>query len=121
MDAELLLKWWPVLGVVIQGVFLWLAWSMRKMFVTKDELKAFQEELTERLCDHGQKIDHIESGLKTIPGGREFQELSCKINTAVGDIKAIGIAVEGMRELAARGDRQLNMLLRAHMPEEGRS
>ncbi|MBF0139808.1 MAG: DUF2730 family protein [Magnetococcales bacterium] len=117
MNAELFLKWWPILGAVIQGVFLWLAWSMRKMFVTKDELKIFQEELVERLCDHDHKIDTIEAKMQTIPGGRDFQELSCKVNTAVGDIKAVGVSLEGIKELLARSDRQLNMLFRAHMPE----
>ncbi|MBF8271568.1 MAG: uncharacterized protein HW380_673 [Magnetococcales bacterium] len=119
MNAELFLKWWPILGAVIQGVFLWLAWSMRKMFATKDEIKILQEELTERLCDHGQKIDMIEARLQAIPGGKDFQELTCKVNLVSGNIETIIARFEGVKESVTRVERQLDMLYRAHLAEEG--
>lgn len=41
MDA--VLKWWPVILCVLQGITMWVGWSLKKQFVSKEDLTAAVE------------------------------------------------------------------------------
>ncbi len=78
-----ILRWLPVVTLLIQGVVVWIFWSMRQQFVTRTVCE--QNRLTignkQSAADDkaSDRLNVIETGIPALPTRTEFQDLSGKI------------------------------------------
>lgn len=124
-------EWWPVAVLAGQVFFAWVAWSMRKKFVTCDDCEkvrkdrdAANKESTEDFDDrmdvverHSSTVDVLLKGLPTAKDihslGREIEGLRGGQAALRESIKSLGISID-------RLDKPLSLLMEHHINGGGK-
>jgi hypothetical protein len=89
------MKYWPLVFLMINGLFLWVSWSFKKGIPTHDDLKGvvesvdhLRDEMERRSKKQDERILIVERDLKHAPNDDDLKELHQKINaiaTVVGE------------------------------------
>lgn len=67
-----------------------------KNTVTNDRITGFQNDVDDRLDQHGERIAKIESGCKFHPSHRDLGDLHIKINAVDGKVSTMSGKMEGI-------------------------
>ena len=111
-----LLQLAPVAVLVLQLLIGWVMWSMRKKFVTADDLKQCRRECDGRTADVEKRAGEIEIDLaKRLPRDGEVASLQVNIEKLRGEQKALTEAIHGLNEAINRVERPLNLLMEHHL------
>jgi hypothetical protein len=80
-----LLSWLPVIGVVGQGLLLWIGWSVRKRFASQEELGTERDARKQLEA----KVTLLEGQVQSLPTSAGMHDLAMSIERLRGDMKAI--------------------------------
>ncbi|MBI2235397.1 MAG: DUF2730 family protein [Magnetospirillum sp.] len=104
-----LLKWWPILVVLANGLGLWIMWSLSKKFVPKADFDTFRssheeqhDELDEQLKEGELRFARLDERLGHLPTKDDLVGLRINIERLSGDIRvatAVLRKVEGPVDL----------------------
>jgi hypothetical protein len=119
MDA--LLKYWPVLNIIFIGVGVWVLWSLRATFVSREDLEATQKEIDGRINETKERMIRVEARLETVPTQDEINALTRQVSELRGDVSGIRAKMDGVADLVKQLQRQTNIIVEAHLPREGAS
>lgn len=116
---EQLLKYWPVLGFVIQGLALWAVWSMRQLTATaiaaaKKESHDRDLILDKRIDDEATRITELNGQVDAHATAIEDLPTMADLARVEGEVKVVGAKLDaangGIRRLEdfflAKGTRE---------------
>jgi len=116
------MDWWnivsnlgPMVLLVLQGLLLWVLWSLRKQFVPHTHCDAQCQALAKKHTELEQAQLKLEQAQKALPSADEVQELQVQLAAIVGSIKTVEATVKGQSEVMQRIERPLNLLLEHHL------
>ncbi len=116
------MDWWgiistlgPVVLMLIQGLLLWVLWSLRKQYVSTDYCDGQCKAVAEKHAALSQAQAQLEQAQKALPDADEVQAMAVQLAEIEGSIKAVMATVQGQAELMARIERPLNLLLEHHV------
>jgi hypothetical protein len=78
---DLLLRWLPVVILVIQGLMAWGLWSLKQQFVSRRECDVRLVGVNARVGQTEVKVANLGESVHTMPPRSELQELSNKIGS----------------------------------------
>ncbi|HSV28627.1 MAG TPA: hypothetical protein VLL76_03685 [Candidatus Omnitrophota bacterium] len=103
--ADVFLKWWPVLVVVLNLFVLWVGWSMRKQFVTNDQFDVFQEKhskehdrLDEALARGEREFTLIKTELEHLPTREDLDGIKESLSDLTATMAGLKEAVDGIKK-----------------------
>lgn len=105
---EILSKTMPWALLVVQGLFAWAIWSLRKEFVRKDDHSASCATLEQRLVAVEQHLDHL-------PTAEQWQQLHVAIEEMRGGHKVVLAKLEGQGEVLKRIEHPVHLLMEHHL------
>lgn len=121
--AELKGWGWLVL-FVIQGLSLWVGWSLSKKFTPRDDCGARHTKDAEaakalegRCQSLESRIVLAENVIRTLPTREQVHELDVKIVQLGGEQKALAAEMRGTRDSVTRVEHMLNLLTESHIKE----
>jgi len=138
--VEDVLKWWPVALFVFQGLGIWIAWSLSKKYVTREDCKKCRDERDKangkeaeamsradkekaeacKECREAfdKRLDKVEKRgatvdviLETLPKVKDIHDLSISLESLRGGQQAL---TEGVKSLGVSMDalrRNIDMLM----------
>lgn len=105
---DILLRLASVVVLIIQGLGLWVLWSLRKQFVAREHCDKRCQELATKQTE-------LEQAQRALPDADEVQAMAVQLAEIEGSIKAVMATVQGQAELMQRIERPLNLLLEHHV------
>lgn len=104
---------------LVQGLVLWGLWSLRKTFVTTKQCGecrlACRKEVDGRLNKQDARAGELHDKVSQAAPREEAAELAKQVEVVRGTINTLRATVEGLGELLARAERQLNLLMEHHL------
>lgn len=122
-----LLGWLPgLLQTVGWALVLWVWWSMRQVFMRRDECGTCHQALNERMdaLEDRQRVksadqDRLEQALAALPTVHDIQRLALGLKDIEGDIKGLAQKVDGQGAGLARMEKAVDLLTEVHMGNKG--
>ena len=100
MNADLLLKYWPLAAFLLNLIAVWVLWSMRHAFASKADL----QKASERLDALDGRVALIEERERLGPQAEDLAELVKKMADLHGDYRALAATI------TAQGERMSGMM-----------
>jgi len=97
---EHILKWLPMMSLLVQALFAWMLWSADKRYVRREE----HHQLIARL-------GAIEIQIAHLPSAQRLNELLLELERLRGELRATNAGLEGFEETVKGVKHQLNLLL----------
>jgi hypothetical protein len=95
--VDAVLKWWPVILCVLQGITMWVSWSLKKQFVSKEDLTSAIDHAMNSATKNDDEIELSVHELKTSHSNLQKQ--------VDGDIdKRLLRIEEGIKHMPTHGD-----------------
>ncbi|MBD5416971.1 MAG: DUF2730 family protein [Desulfovibrio sp.] len=125
--ASLLWHYLPgIIQFVATGACLWLWWSIKKVFVTRQDCEACRKSANAGL---EARIDAVErrqnarattlqalSGkLDNLPTSAELQDIMVTVKELEGDVKGLRAQMDGFEHMISRLERTVDMFQEVHM------
>ncbi|MEG2173820.1 MAG: DUF2730 family protein [Desulfovibrionaceae bacterium] len=97
-----------LLVLVVQGLFAWALWSLRRVFVRSDEfaLHVSRESRAQQALDN--RLTALESRVAQLPDGEALSGLAAAVESLRGDIKVVDARISGVDRLMVRLERALD-------------
>lgn len=112
------IKWyWHLAALLVQAVFVWLVWSMRKAFVTAEKCAACQKALSGQVEEMDKRQEVAEVKMQGVPSYSDLTEVLKELESVRGDIKEVRAFQEGQQQSLTRIEKQMDMLMDHHMRE----
>jgi predicted nucleic acid-binding Zn-ribbon protein len=89
-----LLKYGPLIALILNGLGLWWVWSMRKAFATPDDVN----KLHRRINDVTNRVSLAEQKLASVPTISEVGDLKVQLASIHGDYKAMAATMEALKD-----------------------
>ncbi len=97
--------------VLAQGVLVWILWSLRKQYVSRDHCETQCQKHAEKRAAIEQRQARLEQTQANAPTGREMSAIKDQLGDMAGDIKALRVTTEAQSDAMKRIERPLNLLL----------
>ena len=104
---------------MLQAVFAWLLWSLRREFMTRRECAKCHAGTDERIGKLTEKQAAVEKSLETYPTGKELGEVRLEMESLRGDNAALRSEIKGLAELLARVEKPVALLVEHHINTGG--
>lgn len=112
---QILSEFSSIILLLVQLLFAWGIWSLRKMFVRKadcdNHCRAFD--------DSNHELKRADAALAArldgLPSGGELHTLRVELTAVKGEILALAVQVKGQNDVMARLERSLDMLVNHHI------
>lgn len=115
---EHLLRYWPVLVVMVSLVSAWVSWAVRKEYVSHGVLDAAKAGFISRVGGVETKVIALEQDmaivknrLDALPTKDDLHRIEVAVTTVAGDLKAVGANQMGLV-------RNIHLLMRERIEEE---
>lgn len=83
--------WWPLIILLMNAFFLWIAWSFRQATVSRHDFEEFTKSLStsintldndvrDRLTEQDKRISTVEAVVKGQPGHDDLKDIYTRIN-----------------------------------------
>jgi len=127
------IKYWPLLVVLVNGALGWLFWSAKKHFASNKEMTDLAASLSSRGKELGEDLDELrkeadkrldalerevavlKSRLEALPTKESVHRLEVAIGRVEGDLQGLAATLEA----TTRGiERNIHLLLRCQMEPE---
>ncbi len=113
------MDWWDIIiklasaiVLIIQGLGLWVLWSLRKQFVARDHCNAQCQELAKKQTE-------LEQAQKALPDAAMVNTIRERLGSIEGSVKAVEATIKGQADTMQRIERPLNLLLEHHLRPRG--
>lgn len=100
----ILMKYWPLVFILINGLFLWVSWSFKKGIVTHvdlekvtDSVDRLNDELDHRVKQIEDRVLVVEQDLKHAPDNDDLKKLTAQISQLHSEISQVAGGMEGIR------------------------
>lgn len=97
MEYDALRFWFDVVqvaGTVAIGIYVWLANRQR---VTTQSIRALEQDVDERLDDHGTRLTRLEEEVRHLPTHDDIGGVFKRIDQIHGDLKELTGAMSGVK------------------------
>lgn len=74
-----LLRWLPVIILVVQVGMAWVLWSLKQSFISRRECEDCRKDSAKEMKKSDDKVRDVESDMGKLPERRELQDLSVQI------------------------------------------
>lgn len=84
-----LLRWWPVLLFVTQGMLCWFVWSLKQQFISRADCKDCKKDRDADDEKASGKVEAVKDGLAKLAGKEEVRALSetvSRLTETVGNL-----------------------------------
>ena len=108
-----------ILALVLQAVFAWLLWSLRREFMTRRECAKCHAETDDRMGELAQRQAAVEMSMKMFPTRKELGEVRLEMESLRGDNAALRSEIKGLAELLARVEKPVALLVEHHINTGG--
>lgn len=97
-----------VLVLLIQGLFAWALWSLRRVFVRSDEFGLYQHRMLREQQSLENRLIALEGRVTQMPDGEALASLAAAVESLRGDIKVVDARISGVDRLMLRLERALD-------------
>lgn len=126
MTEDLIWRWLPIVILVVQGLFAWAAWSMRKKFVScedcakaqKNICVAVEKDLQEVESKADGRLKTLEHSVQGLASSDDIKVLMREVGELRGGQMAMEEAVKGLGKSLDRIDGPLTLLIQHHLGEK---
>ena len=115
---DVLWKTLPVVVLVVQGLFAWFLWSLRRNFVSCDACASVRAEYDKRQAEHDKRLGCVAAEgkelrviLSNLPTVKDVHELGREVERVQGGQEALRESVKSLAVSIDRLERPLNLLL----------
>ena len=105
---EDLLKYWPIVVLLGNALAVWILWSMRRAFASKEEVSKLRD-------DHDTLRAEVEGKFANLPNKDSVHELELVTTKLTGRIDVLVARMDGDRALFERVERQLQLVVKGHL------
>ncbi|GAB1254327.1 hypothetical protein Defa_18140 [Desulfovibrio sp. TH_2024_36128] len=91
-----------LLVLIVQGLFAWALWSLRRAFVRQDDYLLHMQRDTRREAATARRICALEESLRLMPGNGDLAGLHGELSTLRGEIQALSARISGLDRLLER-------------------
>lgn len=97
-----------VLVLVVQGLFAWSLWSLRRVFVRSDEFGLHLNREARERQSLENRLTALESRVAQLPDVEALNSLAAAVESLRGDIKVVDARISGVDRLMVRLERALD-------------
>lgn len=108
-------KMLPVAVLVVQGLFVWSMWSLRRNFMTCDACQGHRVGYDKRLADAEGEGQALRASLDNLPTAKDLHEVVKEVAAVGGGMEAARESVKALGISIDRLDRQIQLLLEHHI------
>lgn len=119
INYEDLRAWSWLLSLATSWFILWVGWTLRKKFVTREDfaahIEADEQDKTatkERLTAHDAALDGLASKVNEMPGKDAIHVLDLKLVNIQGEQSRTNEELRGLRDIMGRMENQTELLIR---------
>ena len=91
-----------ILVLIVQGLFAWALWSLRRAFVRQDDYLLHMQRDVRREAATARRICALEENLRLMPGNGDLAGLHAELSTLRGEIQALSARISGLDRLLER-------------------
>lgn len=128
-----MLKWWPVVLFLFQGLLVWIFWSLRKKFVTCETCDTFRKDAAEKAdkakyaaieqaqtasAAAEQRFKEMERAMGDLASATDVKELLTDVGKLREGQRGMEEAVKGLGHSLDRIDKPLGLLLQHHLRDK---
>ena len=131
-------KMLPVAVLVVQGLFVWVLWSLRRNFVSCDACAAARAAHDKRQADHRAEYDkrqadydkrlgcmaaeskELRTSLDSLPKAKDLHEVAKEVEAVRGGLEAVKESVKSLGISIDRLDKPIQLLLEHHINGGGK-
>ena len=96
-----------LLVLIVQGLFAWALWSLRRAFVRQDEYLLHLQRDARREAAACRRISALEETLRLTPDNTDLAGLHNELSTLRGEIQALNVRISGLDRLLERLEHSL--------------
>lgn len=118
MEEFIRQNWLTLATLILQGLWGWLWWSLRKQFVSVDTHNACQDKRGKRLGDLESglgtlthRLEIVERDVKALPTVQGINTLSVELEKLRGEMQGFRAEMKGQRDFMQRTERQISLLI----------
>ena len=118
MEEFIKQDWLTLATLILQGLWGWLWWSLRKQFVSVDAHNACQDKRGKRLGDAESnlasithRLEVVERDMKALPTVQGINTLSVELERLRGEMQGFRAEMKGQRDFMQRTERQISLLI----------
>ena len=115
--------WLGAIGVNL--LFGWIAWSLRKKFVTREDCSQHRKEdaqtrerFSELMAAHENSMRELTLKLKAVPDQERLHGIDLKLVRIEGEQSRLAEELRGMRGILERVENQTTLMMRDRMEEK---
>lgn len=94
--------------LIIQGLFAWALWSLRRVFVRSDEFGLYQHRISREQKVFENRLIAVKGRVAQLPDGEALASLAAAAESLHGDIKAVDARISGLDRIMVRLERALD-------------
>ncbi|MFZ5427196.1 MAG: DUF2730 family protein [Thermodesulfobacteriota bacterium] len=113
--------WWPVLALLVNGLAVWVMWSMSRKFMTREDCARCAGNITARVETLEKQKTCVDIKLDNLPQMEALHQIALRLEELAGDQEALKATIDGLRDLLRRVEHPLNLLLEGHLNGKRRS
>lgn len=117
--------WSWLVAIVVNALFAWIVWSLRRKFVTRDDYEADRAKLRAAQASLAREHESVlasqaalTAAINNLPTAKDMHDISLSIAEMRGGMLVLAEKMDGQAELQVRVENQLNLLMRGHMRTE---
>ena len=126
IDHGIVRAWGWLLALAMNGLLLWIGWSLRKKFVTQDEFAAHikadelhKSGVRDHLAEHDAVLNTLADKVNAMPGQDAIHVLDVKLVSIQGEQTRTNEELRGLREIMHRMENQTELLYRDRLEGKG--
>lgn len=96
-----------LLVLVIQGLFAWALWSLRRAFVRQDDYLLHMQRDGRREAATSRRLCALEETLRLMPGNADLTGLHSEVSALRGEMQALTVRIAGLDRLLERLEHNL--------------
>ena len=111
-------KWSPLILGLLQVVGLWVIWSLRRQFMTREDCSQQCKKLADKQTAQEAKQAALEAAHQSMPSAEDLERIQERLGGIEGEMKGMSATLKGQAEIMVRIERPLNLLLEHHVKRE---
>lgn len=101
----------------VQGLFMWLLWSLRREFVRRTDCEQCMNGLGVRVGETKNRLQTVELKVESMPKISAVHEIMLAIEEVKGEQKALTERIAGLSEILRRLEHPLDLLTQHHIKD----
>lgn len=115
MDWKNAKDWALLIVMLVQGLGLWIQWSLSRKFVSRSECEACHRGIDAKVSALLTESAVVQARSEEAPSGTDLAGLETAIEAVRGDVKQLAASIAGQGELIRNLTKMTNLLFEHHM------